>query len=145
MKYHDYLKTFSQDTHCPFCIFNEKEIIAESKYFLIVASRSPYALDHLLIVSRRHVVFLEELKKAELKELRSLTEEWNAKFHQRHKSTTLLIRDTMSGWGTGKSINHLHLHIVPNRYIGITRDREREFFSDTEYVKEVKRLKKLYG
>ena len=144
MKYHDYLKTFSQDEYCPFCDFTKEEIIDESKYFIITASRAPYSPDHLLIISKRHVVFLKELKKAELKELRSLTEERNKKLHQHHKSTSILMRDTLSNQGTGKSINHLHFHIVPDRYIGIIRDGERDFFSDEENRKEIKRMKRLY-
>jgi diadenosine tetraphosphate (Ap4A) HIT family hydrolase len=144
MKYHDYLQTFSQDTYCPFCNFNPQELIAESKYFVIIASRAPYSPDHLLIVPKRHVIFLQELKKAELKELRTLTEQWNTKLHQHHKSINILLRDTMSERGKGKSINHLHLHLIPDCYVGITRDTKRDFFSEEKYSKEVQKLKKLY-
>jgi diadenosine tetraphosphate (Ap4A) HIT family hydrolase len=144
MKYHDYLKTFSQEDYCPFCNFDPKEIIAESTYFFIIASRAPYSPHHLLIVPKRHIVFLKELKKAELKELRTLTEQRNEKLHQHHKSVNILLRDTMYKQGTGKSINHLHLHLIPDRYVGIIKDEEREFMTEESYIKEVKNLKKLY-
>jgi diadenosine tetraphosphate (Ap4A) HIT family hydrolase len=144
MKYQDYLTTFSQDEYCPFCHFTPEELVAEGNYFSIIASRSPYSTDHLLIIPKRHVIFLKELEQAELTELRTLLTLRNAKLHQHHKAVTLLLRDCEYRQDTGKSINHLHFHLVPDRYIGIVRDSEREFLSDDDYSKEIERLKKLY-
>jgi diadenosine tetraphosphate (Ap4A) HIT family hydrolase len=95
MLYHDHLKASPQDKHCPFCHFEEKNIITQSKYFYITFARAPYAPDHILIIPKRHVILLKELKKAERKELRSLTEERNEKLKQNHTSTSILIRDTL--------------------------------------------------
>jgi diadenosine tetraphosphate (Ap4A) HIT family hydrolase len=144
MHYQDYISSFSQDEYCPFCHFTKEEIVAETKYFNIVLARAPYQKDHILIVPKRHIIFLKELKKIERKQLWELADERNQKLQKQYQGTTILIRDTLSNNGTGKSINHLHLHIVPERYIGIIRDDDREFFSEEGYIKETERMRKKY-
>jgi diadenosine tetraphosphate (Ap4A) HIT family hydrolase len=144
MKYSEHLATFSPDTHCPFCQFSKEEILEETRYFFVIPARAPYGPDHLLIIPKRHVILLKELKKAELNQLRQLTLQRNARLQQHHKGTSILIRDTISRAGMGKSINHLHLHIIPNCYIGAKENEQRTYFSDKKYLQEVTKMKKKY-
>jgi diadenosine tetraphosphate (Ap4A) HIT family hydrolase len=144
MLYHQWLATTLSDTYCPFCQLHPDEIVFEGKYFFVIPARAPYSPDHLLIVSKRHVVFLHELKRAEEKELWSLAETWNARLHQQHSGCVILIRDAFAQGTVGKSINHLHLHVIPDCEVGAANDHQRSFFSSGAYLREVKRIKKSY-
>lgn len=115
MYYEDYLQSFSQDEYCPFCHITKEEILEETKHFFVIPNRAPYnSPDHILIIPKKHIILLKELKKAELKQLRELTETRNQKLQQQHKGTTMLIRDSLFNQEVGKSISHLHLHIIPD-------------------------------
>lgn len=144
MLYRQRLATTLQDDYCPFCNFHPAEIIAEGKYFVVVPARAPYSKDHVLIVPKRHVIFLKELKKAEEKELRALAEEWNTHLQQEHTGCVILLRDAFAQGKTGKSINHLHLHVIPDCEVGAANDEHRSFFSNGEYLREVKGMKERF-
>ncbi|MDR0860921.1 MAG: HIT domain-containing protein [Candidatus Peribacteria bacterium] len=141
MLYRQRLATALQDTYCPFCNFHTAEIIAEGKYFFVIPARAPYSRDHILIIPKRHVIFLKELKKAEEKELRALAEEWDKKLQQHHSGCVILLRDAFAQSKTGKSIDHLHLHVIPDCEVGVANDNQRSFFSDGAYLREAKRIK----
>ena len=144
MKYSEFLSTFSQDEFCPFCHFSEEEILSESEHFYVVLARAPYCVDHLLIIPKKHAVFLNELDENEKKELWDLTEKWNEKIRQYHKGASILLRDVPINIGFKRSINHLHLHIIPDCPVGVENKDQRIFFSDEEYTKTVKELKQKY-
>ncbi|MDR2541759.1 MAG: HIT domain-containing protein [Candidatus Peribacteria bacterium] len=144
MLYRQWLATALQDSYCPFCNFHPAESIAEGKYFFIVPARAPYSKDHILIIPKRHVILLKELKKPEEKELRALAEERDKILQQKHSGCVILLRDAFAQSKTGKSINHLHLHVIPDCEVGIANDNQRSFFSDGAYLREVKRIKKEY-
>ena len=60
MKYIEALRKFWRDYN-PFIHIKPEEIVDESKNFIIIASRAPYAEDHLLIIPKRQVYLLKEL------------------------------------------------------------------------------------
>ena len=144
MKYTAYLATVLQDTYCPFCQLGKSETVEEGEYFRVIPARAPYSKDHLLIIPKRHVVFLKELKNAEKKELWELAEKRDRILQQDHEGSSILLRDAFVDGKVGKSINHLHLHIIPDCPIGTGNGEHRSFFSDGKYLKTVKELKKRY-
>ena len=144
MKYKEFLSTFSQEEFCPFCHFDDKDIVFESRSFYVVLARAPYCIDHFLIIPRRHVVFLHELDEEEKNELWGLTEEWNSKVRQYHQGASILLRDVPTKMGLKRSINHLHLHIIPDCPVGVEKSDQRIFLSDEEYTKTVQELKQKY-
>lgn len=97
---------------CPFCDLREKYIIVERAGMVLTVNLFPYADYHLMIVSRRHIETLGELKKTEwaavgyLSKLgfRLIEKAWG------EKKVNILYRE---GKNSGKSLGHWHWHLIP--------------------------------
>lgn len=115
MKYHDYLKTLSV---CPFCKGIENRILLENDSAILTYALAPYHKYHLMVIPKRHVeriidlnwdenVCITALIVAGIKALSKLG----------HDDCTLLARDNKA---VGKSVAHLHYHIIPGGIIADT-------------------------
>lgn len=98
---------------CSFCRIKdiEKElVVAESRKSIAFMCIEPLCEGHLLVIPKRHVKEMEELRRDELYDLvrllvkadRMLGKTYNAK-----ASFTFMKR------GTAKSKEHLHIHLLP--------------------------------
>jgi len=146
MKYIEALRKFWRDYN-PFIHIKPEEIVDESKNFIIIASRAPYVKDHLLIIPKRQVYLLKELSGTEKNEMWKLLEKWATKLHTKHKDVNLLLRDWLVEWNIGKSINHLHFHLIPDCSIwleGVEDPQNRKFFNDEEYIGNTERIRKEF-
>ena len=140
MKYNKYLK---KNHSCPFCHLIKQEVIKENKYAILTLARAPYTKDHLLIVPKKHAVKLSSLSKKQKDAIEELTYYGMKKLHKKYKNVSVLYREGNKN-KVGKSIDHMHYHIIPNMQIG-SRDinyRKRKVYSEKEYVKRIKELKK---
>ena len=107
--YHGVMATLSK---CPFCDLKDKYIIAERSGMVLTVNLFPYVDYHLMIVSRRHIETLGELKK----------NEWAAVYYLSklgfdliarvwgEKKVNILYRE---GKNSGKSLGHWHWHLFP--------------------------------
>ena len=147
MRYHDALKTINATHHCPFCREKAEHKIHEDNFMYIIPARAPYVSDHLLIIPRRHVTFLQELSHKELEALHLLVDTRAKKLHLKHSAVNLLLRDGLVGGASGKSVNHLHFHLIPDCPIGAEENNspEREFLEDQAYTSLVEEIKQTYG
>lgn len=139
MKYNEYLKNIS---HCPFCFFNEDEILKKNKHAKVVLSKAPYREDHLLVVSNIHVTKMKELNKKELKAIFELVCWTQKKLNKYHENLSILYREGNKK-KIGKSIDHFHINLIPNEQIGSVsiNSIDREILSDEEYIKKTKLAK----
>jgi len=143
MLYTKYLKTLH---HCPFCDLNKNEIIKQNKYAILTLAKAPYTKDHLLVVPKKHVLKLNKLSKKQKQALEKLIYYAMKKLHKKYKNVTILYREGNKK-EVGKSINHVHYHLIPNMQIG-SKDinwRKRKIYSEEDYVKNIKELKKGLG
>jgi diadenosine tetraphosphate (Ap4A) HIT family hydrolase len=149
MEYGEALKTIKRKRICPFCQTKENEIIEESTYMYVIPARAPYIKDHLLIIPKRHVNLLKELSQRELTDLYTLVDTRTKKLHQYHKSVNLLLRDGLvSDRKCGKSINHLHFHLVPDCDIGEKTGKgepNREFLNEKKYQQTNQEIKEKFN
>lgn len=138
MRYDDLLK---QETVCPFCpeSMDRQHVIAEGVAAYLTIARAPYVEDHLLVIPKKHREDLANL---------TLLEEWSCRrlimkgirLLRRHNGYTVLARN---GEGVGKSIGHVHFHIVPDIVIGAdSTSPTRRVLSPPEMKRVVKRLSK---
>jgi len=108
MEYREYLKTL---TRCPFCFEIEDRFIQKNDQAILTYSLAPYHKHHLLIVPKRHVENLCDLTWEENVSIMALiVTGLNILNKLDHHDCTVLARDTLSH---GKSIPHLHYHIIP--------------------------------
>lgn len=98
---------------CPFCEMPEDFILENSTFFFVTLARAPYIDDHLLIIPKRHVVLFSELSRDEVQNLMQLVSKWSQHLHTLHTDVNFLLRDGFMGGSIGKSVNHMHFHLIP--------------------------------
>ena len=69
MLYQKYLKTLKI---CPFCNLTKDEILRQNKYAILTLSKAPYTKDHLLVVSKKHVIKFNSLTQKQKDEFEKL-------------------------------------------------------------------------
>lgn len=142
MEYQQYREQLKS---CPFC--NKMETISETKNFYVTLARAPYTKDHILIIPKRHVIFLNELTKEEQQELRETVNERNNIMLKHYNGTSILLRDSHENGTSGKSIGHLHAHIIPDCWIGAMNGNngdDRIFFEQQEFENLINEAKKKF-
>lgn len=144
MLYKKILEVFRRNKICPFCRRNKKFIILENKTAYLTPAQAPYTKDHLLIIPKRHVLELIRLGKKEKENILDLILHGMKILKKKYPSVLIEYKEG-SLKNAGKSIPHLHFHLIPKLKnaldIKITSDR-RKFLSDKELIIEVNKLKK---
>ena len=112
MLYTEYMKTLDR---CPFCRTDDRRI-RENGRAILTYSLAPYHEHHLLVVPKRHVETFLDLTEGESRDIEELLRS-GAKLLQLlgHTDYSILVRN---GDDSGKSVKHLHYHIVPFVHIG---------------------------
>jgi len=113
MKYSDHL-AITKD--CPFCCLVLNNIIKKGENSYITYALAPYSKHHLLVIPNRHVENYEDLKEEEKKDIDNLLL-YGIKSIKKlgHEGYSILLRE---GEVSGKTIKHLHYHIIPSVFIG---------------------------
>jgi len=139
MKYKDFLKTLKK---CPFCFEKNELMIQEKDLAYLAVSKAPYVSNHLLVIPRRHVISFLKLNSKEVLEIDSMIQLAVKILHRLgHKNVSILVRD---GPSVGKSIKHLHYHVIPDMPIGppslISKERlVMDFEQELACVKKIKK------
>ena len=140
MKYQDYLATL---THCPFCDVKDRVIEAREYAFLTYA-RAPYHRHHLLIIPYTHKEFLSELSKEEKRDIDVLTFFALSMMKELgYEDRAVLVREGMNNGG--KSVAHLHYHVVPEVRIGDIdhEGRPRSVLTEEQETSLIQELREL--
>lgn len=112
MIYKDFLKKIIS---CPFCEMTDRIYASNTSAYLTYAI-APYHKDHLLVVPKRHVESIFCLTKEEEKDIiRLITIGSKILKKMNYDSFTILVRE---GNSSGKSVKHVHYHLIPNSRIG---------------------------
>jgi diadenosine tetraphosphate (Ap4A) HIT family hydrolase len=137
MKYRDFLKNLNE---CPFCNLNKDIIFKRNSFAKVILAKAPYCKDHLLIIPNRHVLEISELTDDEKYAMFELVLWAQKKIKKRHKSLSILYRE---GGDSGKSIDHMHINIIPKEKISPTSQKaiNRDIYSDSKYLKEISEFK----
>jgi len=140
MLYKDLLATIKE---CPFCSA-EHRCIEETERAYLTFALAPYSKYHLLAIPKRHIESFSELTNEEESEIDSLLQT-GAKILDKmgRDDYSVLVR---SGTNVGRSIKHLHYHLIPDISIGSKTDNgeERRVLTQEEsdnlikYLKDVK-------
>lgn len=149
MRYITVIKQSEKIHICPFCHEKPENMLQKGKYFFVVPARAPYVKDHLLIIPKRHVNMLTTLTHAELLEMHKFVDIRAKKLHKKHKGVNLLLRDGLTKDKIiGKSVNHLHFHLLPDVEIHIGKSDQnpdnRNRLDDKAYSKMAQAYKKTF-
>lgn len=137
MKYADYLK---KETTCPFC-HKKRSIIHANKKAYITYNLAPYHPHHMLVVPRRHVVSYEKLHKMEEEAISELIKVGISMLnHLGYRDYSILMRN---GEKSGKSVRHLHYHLIPKVQLICVPDSApkeiKDFVRDILTPKQIKK------
>ncbi len=140
MLYQEYLK---KKHFCPFCNLLKKEILKQNKYAILTFAKAPYTSDHLLVVPKKHKISIGSLKPREKRAVDDLIHYGIKMLHKKYKNVTVLYREGILKQ-VGKSVSHLHYHLIPNLLIGAYNIdfTKRKIYSEEEYVKKIGEIKK---
>jgi diadenosine tetraphosphate (Ap4A) HIT family hydrolase len=136
MLYTDFLKDVKV---CQFCDFNLDKMIKKDENAFLTYSIAPYGKHHLLVIPNRHVEHFEDLNKEEKESIDNLLNSGIKLLRVLgHDGYNILLR---SGNNSGKSVNHLHYHLIPSIEIGIQNSHEREIMTIEEINKFIEDFK----
>lgn len=129
MKYSDHL---ANTKDCPFCSLALNRIINKGKKSYLTYSIAPYSKHHLLVIPDRHVENYEDLTKEERSDIDEIITE-GIRFIKLlgHNDYSIFLRN---GENIGKTIKHLHYHIVPSIEL-VRADIDRKIMNEDEIGK----------
>lgn len=103
---------------CPYCNFDEYDIIAKNDYGVVLPEPDPLSKGHCVIIPLRHVKSFFDVTDKERKSMMSLLELARNELQLRHQPAGFHV-----GFNDGQvfedDLDHLHIHIIP-RYEGQT-------------------------
>jgi ATP adenylyltransferase len=113
-----YAKGERPQVDCILCAVKEKNPkveklnIFETERVIVTLNLYPYNPGHIMLFPKRHIITLQELTKKETAEIHNLTILSMEVLNQLYNPSGYNIGYNI-GKGSGASIQHLHLHIVP--------------------------------
>ncbi|MFA9262605.1 MAG: HIT family protein [Undibacterium sp.] len=114
MKYTDYIDALPLGT-CPFCASDDRRLI-ENETAYVTYALAPYHKHHLLIIPKDHKLSFLDLSPEEHINIQDLAQKSSRLLrYLGYENFTLMVRE---GMGTGKSVEHLHYHFIPNVQLG---------------------------
>lgn len=120
MLYSAFLK---KTKRCPFCV-PEQRIFAKNARAYLTYSIAPYATYHLLAIPKRHVESLSDLTHAETRDVQAMVGAGIGVLAVKGiEDFTVLARN---GRASGKSVSHVHYHLIPKHRMG-DLDREQRY------------------
>ena len=142
MLYKSFLKKIRK---CPFC--DEKNLfrryLGERKTAFLTYSLAPYARDHLLVLPKRHILRMAQLRKSENADIDKLLQRGAGALRKLgNKSVSILVRD--GDHNPQKSVAHLHYHIIPSHRIGDLDilGKKRKLMTGKEIERTIEEIKK---
>lgn len=108
-----YDRVVSSLDKCVFCDLKDKYIIAEEGGLALTVNLYPYTDGHLLIIPRRHIERFSEITPQEWATINRLLTLGIDLLKRGFgiEDSNILYRE--GGVGSGKSLGHLHFHIMP--------------------------------
>ncbi|GES75800.1 transcription factor bHLH140 [Rhizophagus clarus] len=130
----------------PYCqkpeAFPKSEVYYYDNEFVIIFDKYPKAKKHLLVIPRKQIDNIGELKKQDLELVRALKEkgQWVIK-KMKHENPKLLFR---MGFHAVPSLRQLHMHVISQDFISPSLKNKKhwnsfttEFFIDVEGIERI--------
>lgn len=139
--------SFTLSGACPFCNQQiiDKQLITETKLSLVLYCLTPATAGNVLIIPKRHMTRLEELKEEELTDMYRLVQKVQAVFKECYGLSDYLVVQK-NGKNAGQSVDHIHIHVMPcpEKFDPTTVFLYREKLSATEMKACVEKLKPYF-
>jgi ATP adenylyltransferase len=108
----------SEDLGCPFCAMatlplDESLVVHRGDTCFAVLNLHPYNPGHLMVLPHRHVADLEDLTRAEVTELMTMTQQAVRVLREVSGPHAFNVGLNLGGIAGGSLSQHLHQHVVP--------------------------------
>lgn len=145
MWYKKHIDAIHSSKRCPFCEeLSNFSIVDENEHAFVVPARAPYHEDHILVLPKVHNSLLQEYTSEQLYAVYDLLTKWQTILYKKHKELVVFLRAWEILWSTGKTMDHLHRHIVPHFTIQFGWSQEssdnRIFLDDDDYINMRERI-----
>lgn len=142
--YGELVKQRIKDGYCPLCHESSDNYIDSNDTAYIVPARTPYESDHIIICTKEHVELQSQLTTQQSTDIYALMNKRTKILYDKHKELVVFLRQWQVLGKTGKSIWHLHRHIVPHFTIQYGWSQQhsdaRVFMSDEQYDSAIHHL-----
>ncbi|OTG85080.1 HIT family protein [Acinetobacter sp. ANC 4648] len=101
------------EKNCPFCEFDEYDIIDKNEFGVILPEQNPLTKGHSVIIPVRHIASFFEITDKERKSIQSLLELARNELKIRHQPEGFHIAFNDGNVFDEKNSGHLHIHIIP--------------------------------
>lgn len=104
-----------ENDYCLFCDIDNKDehaILIENNFCYARFDNFPVSLGHIEIVPKKHVISFFDLNNDELNQMYSLLKQVKEIIQEKHNPDGYNI-GINEGEEAGRSINHLHIHLIP--------------------------------
>ncbi len=105
---------------CFFCHLanktSSKQVILEDENFFSIYDDSPVSKGHAIVMPKKHIVSYFDLTPDEMKDMHEFILKVKQKIDEKHNPDCYNI-GANDGRAAGRTIDHLHIHIIP-RYEG---------------------------
>lgn len=104
---------------CPFCEPEKERVIYENKFSFALLDIYPVTKGHTLIIPKRHILKLEDLKEEEILDIFESYKKVKDGLEKFLKPDGFNFGLNL-GEASGQSIEHIHFHLIP-RYLSDTK------------------------
>ncbi|CAI2179242.1 2183_t:CDS:10 [Funneliformis geosporum] len=130
----------------PYCqqpeIFPKSEVYCYDDESVIIYDKYPKAKKHLLVIPRKHIDNIEELKKKDLELIRKLKEKGQEMIKKMKQDNPKL--DFRMGFHAIQSLKQLHMHVISQDFISPNLKNKKHWNSfTTEFFKDVEEIEKI--
>lgn len=120
----------------PFCTkaSYSRTIFYESKHFMVLYDIKPVLRGHILFIPKRHVLDILELRNEEAGDMHRVFEKVIPKILSKYGATGNSYDITSQiGPYSGRSVAHLHIHMIPRRKEDEYQSDDRNIFEDIKF------------
>lgn len=122
----------------PFCIEEEtgKSIFFESESFMVLYDIKPVVRGHILFVPKRHMLDILEMTEDEISDFHRLFAETVPRLLKVYgASGNSYDLTSQIGRYSGRSVEHLHIHVLPRRKDDMYNTSDKNIFEDLKLNK----------
>jgi diadenosine tetraphosphate (Ap4A) HIT family hydrolase len=110
----------SSPEQCPFCEPSKDRIIEVTEHAYAMLDAYPVSQGHTLVVVRRHVANVFEIREEELSDAVRLIRSAQERINRNHQPGGYNVGINV-GKAAGQTVMHVHFHVIP-RYSGDSTD-----------------------
>ncbi len=131
---------------CVFCDLKKRYVIRKMNGMILTTNIYPYIDGHLMIMPKRHITHIKELSKKEWETVRILHYVCKKMLRKYFgiKNLWLLYREGRSGAESEKTVEHLHVHLLPYKQNLVQWNYQKINYTPFEVACEFKKNQEVF-